>query len=194
MAIQPHMDEKGLMFFKNRMEQSRCYLEYGSGGSTVYSVNVAKVGRVISVDTDRGWVDEVRNAIDSEFGENCRLIHVDFGDIGEWGTPKTEICHKEFWRYPVLPWRHAKEVGAVPDTVLVDGRFRVACFLYTLLVARVGAIVMFDDYFDRPEYFVVERYCRVVSESGRMAVFSVTREFDLSELVVDFSRYSLVAD
>jgi hypothetical protein len=45
------------------------------------------------------------------------------------------------------PWRR----GAVkPDLVLIDGRFRLACFLHPLLAAAPGTPILFDDYTNRP--------------------------------------------
>ena len=63
--------------------------------------------------------------------------------------------------------------GVSPDLVLIDGRFRVASFLVSALLAQEGCTILFDDYFDRPNYHVVEKYLKPVRKAGRMAEFSV---------------------
>ena len=64
----------------------------------------------------------------------------------------------KFHTYPMVPWDLARARGLAPDLVLVDGRFRAACFLASLLFARPGAVILFDDYVDRPFYHTVEAF------------------------------------
>lgn len=186
----PHMDEEGLDYFKEEISRSKCYLEYGCGGSTIYACNAAKVSTVISVDTDNSWINNVRQSL-SETTSQLFIEHVDLGDVGAWGTPITMDCYRDFWRYTTAPWNIAKSIGAVPDMVLIDGRFRVACFLYTLIAARVGTKIMFDDYFDRPHYFVVEEFCKVATQKGRAAVFIVDNQYNPMDLAATYAKYTL---
>lgn len=44
--------------------------------------------------------------------------------------------------------------------VLVVGRFRVACFVYSLLCAQTRTIILFDDYANREHYHAVEEFSR----------------------------------
>jgi hypothetical protein len=63
--------------------------------------------------------------------------------------------------------------------VLVDGRFRVACVLESLLSLSPlsETKILLDDYVDRPEYAVVEEYADV-EIVGRMAVLRPRRLVD----------------
>jgi len=122
---------------------------------------------------------------------NLYLDHVDLGEVGAWGTPINIARYGDFWKYSVAPWKKATELNVVPDTVLIDGRFRVACFLYSLLSARVGTTIIFDDYFDRPHYFVSEKYCAVELRVGRVGVFKISKQFKVSDLVADYAKYAL---
>ncbi len=187
----PCMDEGGLGCFTEAMRQSSVFLEYGCGGSTLYACNVAKVKTVISVDTDKLWVEKVCSSV-TDSKTHLLLEYCDLGDVGDWGTPKTTERYQDFWKYMVSPWAAAKAHGVVPDTVLIDGRFRVASFLYSLLSSRTGTKILFDDYFDRPHYFCVEAFCRVEERRGRMAVFVATNNFSHVDLVAKIARYSLI--
>lgn len=49
---------------------------------------------------------------------------------------------------------------------MIDGRFRVACFLYSLLCAETGTVILFDDYSLRFRYHLVEDFCPKVESHG----------------------------
>lgn len=186
----PHMDEGGLACFKAAVASSQCYLEYGCGGSTVYACNAGNVKTVISVDTDVAWMEKVREKL-ANTTTNLLLQHCNLGEVGVWGTPINKNSVNDFWKYSVGPWATAKAAELVPDTVLIDGRFRVACFLYSLLSARVRTRILFDDYFDRPHYFVVEKFCRIQERHGRMAVFIAPAQCSVADLVACYAEHSV---
>jgi len=186
----PHMDAEGLKCFCENISRAKCYLEYGCGGSTAYAANVAKVTSIIAVDTSRQWIESVVSVLSSA-QENIFIEHCDLGETGDWGVPKTTEKYRNFWRYVTTPWCTAKQNNLTPDLVLIDGRFRVASFLFSLLSAREGTIILFDDYFDRPHYFVVEEFCEVDSRKGRMAVFKAASSFSQVNLATKLMAYSV---
>src|ERR1700733_7703615 len=59
----PHMEEEGLECFKQVVAGSSCYLEYGSGASTIYASTIAKTKVIISVESDPDWVAKVRKGL-----------------------------------------------------------------------------------------------------------------------------------
>ncbi len=185
--MSPTLCPDGLRFFEERLKLCRCFVEYGCGGTTLYAANHAKVPAVFSVDTGANWISKVSTNLSSDV--NISLAHVDLGPVGDWGVPASTIHYNRFWEYPTIPWTQCWASGAVPDTILIDGRFRVACFLYTLLKSRIGSHILFDDYFTRPEYFVAERFSPVRYKQGRMAVFVADREFNIGELVAEFGKH-----
>ena len=80
--------------------------------------------------------------------------------------------------YPLMPWVLIRSRGLVPDLVLVDGRFRVACFLASILYARPGCRILFDDYAERSYYHTVTRFVPPARMIERMAEFSVPQTLD----------------
>lgn len=188
----PHMDAGGLRAFTARLKGIDTYLEYGCGGSTVLAAN-SGVRNIISVETSDEWAKAVR-AKTNRFGANILVAHCDLGEVGDWGRPRDETKIREYYRYASLPWSLAKDRDVAPQLVLIDGRFRVACFLYSLICAPDGTTILFDDYTDRPHYHVVEQFCEVQNLCGRMAVFLVNNRFSIPEIAEYFARYSLIAD
>jgi hypothetical protein len=193
LSLVPAMDEEGLSFFKTAIANSTCFLEYGCGGSTVYALNTENIKTIISVDTSKEWVEKVGQYVQSK-ETNLLLNHCDLGVVGDWGRPVNRDQSQSFWRYMVTPWQVARSKGLIPDIVLVDGRFRVASFLYSLICARLGTLIMFDDYLNREDYFVVEKFCQLKEKHGRMGVFYVEHNYSIPEIVSAIAEYSTLTD
>jgi hypothetical protein len=173
--------------WRQYLDGCEVYLEYGCGGSTMLAGELG-VRTIYSVDSDPGWAAGVRKAFDRRFanrGQTLQLTHVDVGPTREWGFP-TDRSHAYTWpSYAVTPWRLLTKNHQSPTVVLVDGRFRVACFLLSLIAAKPGTIILIDDYLDRPQYHVVERHCARVTTHGRLAVFRVGEDRDINRILFE---------
>lgn len=168
--------------FQRRLAGSHCYLEYGCGGSTRYAASVARVGRIVSVDTDLTWIQRVSESL-AGTASLIEMVHFDIGPVGKWGRPTGATRTFAYPQYMTAPWRAARRRGWEPDTVLIDGRFRVSAFLYSLIAARAGTTILWDDYNVRPGYSVVEAFIEPVERSGRMARFEAGGDLDMPALV-----------
>lgn len=178
-AIQdvPVFDEAGLAYFISRVRQSKIYLEYGMGGSTILASQI--VDKLFAVDSDRRFLDAVQKKLDEQPRRAaCHLIHANIGITGAWGRPVRRDYkpgrEPAKWRaYPETPWFALKEQALEPDTILVDGRFRVASALATLrnLAADSESEILFDDYAERPWYHGLQDYAVLHAMHGRMGVF-----------------------
>jgi hypothetical protein len=191
--LTPHMDAAGLQCFRESMQQCRCYLEYGAGGSTVYAATIADPPAIISVESDKIWIDKIWSAIGQTHGK-LYLEYCDIGEVGSWGAPKNNGKITDYWKYAATPWQIARRLELVPDTILIDGRFRVAAFLLSLASARIGTRILFDDYLDRPQYFVAERFCQVAETHGRMAVFVAARNYSVPDICQRIAEFSVLPD
>ena len=74
----------------------------------------------------------------------------------------------------------------------MDGRFRVACFLTSLLNANKDSIIIFDDYILRPEYHIVEIFEKPIENDNRQAVFKVTGNYDSKKLKLFIEKFEFV--
>jgi len=186
----PSLDEKGLAFFKQVLNKATCYLEYGSGGSTLYANNIATLKTIISVDSDKRWIQRVRTAL-TRTETQVFLEYCDIGSVGAWGRPRSTSKVGEYWRYMTAPWRVAQTQELNPDLILVDGRFRIASFLYSIVCAAPETIILFDDYVDRSYYKVVEEFCPLQHEHGRMGVFRASHDFSVPDISARIAQYSI---
>jgi len=165
-------------------------LEYGSGKSTFFAAGCADT-TVFSVESDVGWMEEIQDWLDSETHQGTvKLHHGDIGQTGSWGKPIGSTAFRQYPNYPLSVWDRPDFEH--PDVVLIDGRFRTACFITTVLRISRPTVVLFDDYTDRPHYHVVERFCRPKTKIGRLARFDVTPQVlkadDLSLLAHEFTK------
>jgi hypothetical protein len=122
------------------------------------------------------------------------LIHADIGTVGDWGVPKSHDGFSRYWTYPTLPWVYLKSIRQSPDLILIDGRFRVACALISILFAEEGTLILVDDYADRPEYWLIERYAKLRSSAGRLAAFEVKKTFNYFDITTELLCYATNLD
>lgn len=149
-------------------------LEYGSGGSTV----LAAAGGVpcLSVETDESWASRLRAHLVAAYPDHkVSIRYQDIGPVGKWGRPVkySYLRLPQYLEYSAAAWT-AERIN--PDLVLIDGRFRLGCFINALLWSRRDVTILFDDYLSRPLYHAVERYLRPTRLVGRMAVFEFSIE------------------
>lgn len=147
-------------------------LEYGSGGSTVLAAE--QPGKVIfSVESDAKWLADMQAWF--AMTPPASTLHLHYGDIGPtkaWGHPRDAASFRKWPKYPISVWDLPEFLH--PDLVLIDGRFRAACFLTCLFRSTQPMTVLWDDYSDRPIYHQVESLVKPVAMIGRMARFDIT--------------------
>ncbi|MBW6505628.1 MAG: hypothetical protein K0B00_02625 [Rhodobacteraceae bacterium] len=146
-------------------------LEYGSGGSTVLAAEMPGK-RVFSVESDKEWLGGMARwfAANPPKAELV-LHHADIGPTGPWGKPLDDASFRKWPGYPNSVWDRPDFVH--PDVVLVDGRFRAACFATVALRITRPVTVLVDDYIDRPPYHEVETLAPRAEMIGRMARFEL---------------------
>ena len=155
--------------FKELISDTKVYFEYGCGKSTDFALKYSD-SEIFSVDTSAEWVKKINLLNDGENNDRLNLKWIDVGPLGDWGTPLTFSKRSNFKNYAGHFWL----INKSPDLVLIDGRFRIFCFLTSLKYAVPGTKILFDDYKDRSYYHVVEEFCTKVDTCGRQALFEVS--------------------
>jgi hypothetical protein len=187
----PHFDEASTEYFLTRLKQASYYLEYGCGGSTVEAARLQKT--FVSVEGDPYYLNAVSKKIRHKFRGDIsgQIIYANIGITGEWGYPifkKPTPARLKKWRhYAEAPW---SLFDRQPDLILVDGRFRVHCALYSLSQLRDQEFeILFDDYAGRDHYREVERFAHLEKMCGRMAVFK-KKSYDQTDLQKSINAYA----
>lgn len=170
--LDAHLDKNTKKFFIKKVSSAKVYVEYGCGGSTILAFNESKA-KIISVESDPAWAEAVIN----EAGKDEKRIEVcliDLGIVKKWGYPISRRV--DGLKYAAAPWSKTDSA----DLVLIDGRYRVACFLKTILSCNPGACIVFDDFYpeENRNYSGVNKVLMPIGKAGRSAIFMVPQSFD----------------
>jgi len=176
---------KQWILFRDALRHSDRYAEYGSGASTVFADRTG-TRDLVSVETDPIWANRLRLRL----SQRARIVHVDLGPVGPWGRPQSLDFSDNFERY----FAGAFIDKFAPDTILIDGRFRVACFLTCLLRADKGTRIIWDDYVHRPSYQIVEKILQPHSVTKRQALCVVPGQIPTEDVQKMLADYRLVMD
>lgn len=145
-------------------------LEYGSGGSTWIASQLPNK-TITAVESDFLWTKSLSSAILSQNPQSIpKIISVDIGHTGEWGRPMESVYWNKYIDYAIAPWQDS--IAPHPDVILIDGRFRTACFATALLQITKPTTILFDDYI-RDHYKKVEKFVAPTEVIGRLAIFHI---------------------
>lgn len=173
--------------FKDMLKTSKIFGEYGCGSSTEWVLKNTNAN-ILSVDSSRDWVDKIISG-NAEYNKRIKLKHIDLGEVENWGRPIGYEKSYNFINY--FNWIWTQDV--IPDTVLIDGRFRVCCFLTSIKYGKEDTKIIFDDYNNRPYYHVIEKFIKKEQTCGRQALFIVKNKnkinIDLLNIEINNFRY-----
>lgn len=122
--------------FAAELAKAHSYFELGMGGSTLMAARAA-LDQIVSVDSDNTWIEAVR--AHPEIAPRCAngsmsLLYADIGPVADWGRPADRSALRQWSRYVSTGWTEWARRQSLPDLVLVDGRFRIACCLSVAVV------------------------------------------------------------
>ena len=75
------------------------------------------------------------------------------------------------------------------DLVLIDGRFRVACALQTILNTNDDVIILWHDFTDRPYYHEILKFLEIKHTAGTMVLLKKKENTDKKEIEKLFEKY-----
>ena len=191
----PLMSPDEFRLFARLTKDARAVIEYGSGGSTVYFLREKK--RIHSVDSNPEFHRMMLGIpfVSSRIGNGLTLDFVDVGPTDMFGTPLSNERSSEWTRYVSQPWTRVQP-GERVDLVLVDGRFRVACCLYSVRkILELGwssTVILIHDFSKRKEYHVILPFLQELDSAMTLSAFRVRESPDLAELDRLLEEYTLV--
>ena len=170
------------------IDKATSYLEFGSGWSTIYASKVAGIRRIDSVESSEDYVNDhvkTEEAVAVAISDGRLNFHlIDLGETAAWGFPVDRSCMTLWPNYCTSVFSRRSD----HDLVLVDGRFRVACVLQSLLHAKEDAIVMVHD-FERVRYHVVLEFVDVIEHTNNLIAFRRKVNFDRDKVESMLKRY-----
>jgi len=175
------MTEKEQNLFLSYVSNAEVYLEFGSGGSTMLALSSA-VSKIYSVETSLEWIKYLRkrnkSIVCSEESDRLSFIYADIGAVAKWGRPtKTSDvnANEDYLEYLEQVFTSNPQLKDA-DVVLIDGRFRVECCQSVLSHTSEDTIIIFHDYWTRPEYHVIKEKINVIDGVDTMMVCRCQRQ------------------
>ena len=154
--MKPHFKNKDYIMFLKYLNNSKSYLEFGSGGSTFEVSKKSNIEKIISIESDSEWHKFLKNKIPKT--DKINFIYCDMKTKPKtWGNPG-EDSTLEDWKNYSNQAKLAKDI----DLILIDGRFRVACCLKCFKYIDENTIILFDDFLVRKPYHIVLDYFKII--------------------------------
>ena len=199
--------QKEIHTFLKHALNAKKYLEFGCGGSTFLMLYVS-MAEILSVESDPNIIAHlcsyklIQDALqdsntsetpasinslaqkdlactDSFQNPRLRFYPIDIGEVGKWGMP---IDESKKSNYPLYSSHIFQSLSPIKieniDTIFVDGRFRVACVLNTLLHCQKDSTIIIHDFFNRPQYHIVLDFLNCIEQCETMGVFKAKPDLD----------------
>ena len=174
--------------FKSVLDKSEGYFEYGCGGSTVYAANNTSA-KIHTIDSMQEWIDKIKDVI----GDRADILYdrVDVGPTKDYGMPVDRSNASNWPAYSDGIFR----CSFIPDTVMIDGRFRVACCLKTIKYFHekqdeLNPTILFHD-ITRPGFEPAFMFLDTVQKVNELGCFKIKQTLDINEVDELITKHEL---
>jgi hypothetical protein len=180
------MSTAEVRLFTTLLAHSKTMLEFGCGGSTVLANSLGV--QTFSVENQIAFSLRTQRLLASKFSGIPRIkpvfIDVPPGSTLKWGYP--DSVNAQCARYHTDVWQLLP--AGVPDLVLIDGRFRMACILKTIQHVPNSVILLHDSL--RESYKEFHRFCYLKQLVDELAILTI-KPFTSFEFQNAMHRYEL---
>lgn len=181
----PWMSESETALLKQCLFSGCRVLEFGCGGSTAFFFENNAMS-VTSVESDQAWLDKLKADPLLDFFKMKKRwlpLYADIGPVVGVGFPVNRDKFTQWPNYHHDIWDHIPDLS--PDLVLIDGRFRVACYCQVLLHCKNPDMRIFiHDFSNREQYQCILDIGTVESRADTAVVLRPPANPDL-ELIFD---------
>lgn len=172
--LNTHMPNCVEKFFQHTLQYTTNYLEFGGGGTTIMASEHIK-GKGHLITSIKSLHNKLSNNINST---NFKLNYVDIESTDDFGYPSSKCPKDKLTNYTNIT--NLVDLNSI-DTILVKGRFRVACLLNIFNDIKHSTIILFDDYTNRNHYHIVEKYYDIVNQIDRMVVLKKKKNVNIPQ-------------
>lgn len=191
-STKPIMTDKERNLFINSISNSKYYLEFGAGGSTFLVLKTTNA-KVFSVEGDNNWIDNMRRnyfIYEQELLGKLTFYYMDIGKIRYSSYPIDDSKRDYYPNYSskIFEYLNIDTINKI-DTILIDGRFRVACALNTILNVNKDANIIIHDFFNRDYYHILLKYLDCINKVDTLGVFKIKDNIDKNDIIKLLEEY-----
>ena len=180
------LTENERLFFTLILATSKKYLEFGMGGSTLLAINTLSIEKIVSIEHNKSWFKKVTQFknIKNELGKRLFLEYIELGPLKLNQTFGHNV--KNYTNYSKLIFQKYENDY---DFVFIDGIFRVACVLQTILNCKNDIKIMVHDINYTVKYHIIYKYLEVIYSIDTMVLFCIKQNIDKEEVKKDYEIY-----
>ena len=181
-----HLTEKERFFFTLLLKKSKKYLEFGMGGTTLLAYITPNIKKIISIDSDYNWVQNIKNFRDLKNEEGNRIIlnYINVGKVRDWGNPI--LINSNISNYSKQIFQKFENDY---DFAFIDGIAHVACALQIILNCKPDIKILIHYFNFRPYYHILYKYLDIIYAIDSFALFSIKDDIDINEIKKDYEIY-----
>ncbi len=139
-------------FIEKFLSKDDVLLEWGSGNGTIYFSGL--VNKVVSIEHDEKWVNQIKKVIDAYNIENIEIHNVPAH------SPNPIPCRYEQFRDYI---EYPKKNNIKFTKILIDGRARKYCAKSIYEKTNKNTVIFIHD-FNRSDYKKVLKYYNIIEE------------------------------
>lgn len=150
---------------------------------------------IFSVESDLFWINNLKsNYLINKSVENGRLHlqYIDIGNVEEWGFPINDDKIEDFYKYSSDIFNIV--IKDKVDTVFIDGRFRVACTLKSIIELHNDPTIIIHDFINRNGYHIVLKYLDIIDSVNTLYIFKVKKNININDVITDYDKYKYIKE
>ena len=190
LSIKPRMSDGEIVAYAAQLKEAHVVLEFGMGGSTCLAA-AQPIGQLYSVEADQDWINRCLAMPEvTPLVRAGRLVthRPEIGPIATYSMP-TDPGTASLWpSYSLSIWNRLEHT---PDLVLIDGRFRVSCFLQAIMRLPKSTKYVIHDFWSREHYHALLQFGSLLDRVDDLAVFQVDPDTDYRAVGIAASTYLL---
>ena len=179
----PWMTENEVRLFARWIPLGCIALEFGSGGSTRFFFENGG-GSLASVEGDAVWVQSLLEDAFLNFFIKKRRLKIFQPDIG---PVRQNACSLPAGKATPLWLNYHAGIWNKIDSealtfILIDGRFRCACALQSIIHCKQKPILLMHDFWNRPQYHPILEFTDVLDRVDSLVVLRQKDVVDLTRV------------
>ena len=180
------LTENERLFFILILRTSKKFLEFGMGGSTLMAFKTLSIKKIVSVEHNFEWFKKISNfdGINNQIGKR---IFLDFINLGK--LKKNYPLKKNINNFSIYSNQIFQKYENDYDFVFIDGIFRVACALQTILNCQNDVKIMIHDMNYYLKYHILYKYLEVIYSIDTMVLFCIKKNINIEEVKKDYEIY-----
>ena len=167
--------------FRNTIRNSKHYFEFGAGGSTYFACSIPSIISITSVESDTIYINKIQ-----QLCPRANILFANIGPTKKWGYP---IVNTYNWSNYYNMW---DKRPVEPDTVLIDGRFRVACALTIILTSN--PLIIIHDFLNRTQYHILLDFFDIVKSIDTLVLIKRKNDITTEYINSVLQNYITVPD